>query len=1386
MADGRHFIPNMLSHNLRGLALDNSKKSRISSSDAKWSIIHSLTNSIDLVMLTETKTVLKTTQWANFFPLGRKFKPLTYSCTGLSDGIIIFGNTDSITNHTIDILQEGRAVLVQFKKNNYNYAIYTLYLSSSNYFNRMHTLHLVNDSISYIKRSHTQPKIILTGDFNIDLQKNPTRQDSKVISSILSSQNLTDLFLHNGFVTPTRIGDGLRANHQNTIDYFFISNELLDQYKNVFHTVTPFSDHVILNAHSSNPYKPPQPPTPHSFLFKHPLFRSEASNTLYAHHQTFLEEHQDFFHQTSTNSPLPDITIYLDWLEFISNHLDALNINFFNSHCTQPKQKQKSFQKQAKSIIKKVQKSETIENLTELQNLKNNYSDYVSQEARSRRANQQAKRATIYAKKSHPFAFLSFKNKSERKIRAIYDPSDQKELITDQSHIPQVFANFHSQKTAWKPNNHLYSDPNQTLNLTQHTPHNLPPNVDDILQQLGTSLDEIMPPLTTPHIDFFITTNEIKEALNSMQNGSCPGLSGRDKSYYAFLFDLFPNFFQGALNALISFPNLENSQHSWLKQRKIVFIPKKAKDLKNPANYRPISLLEVFYKLASKILANKLAPYLPDIVDTFQFGFVKQRCISTAQSTIQLLARELGKKDEATAMIFLDIAAAFDSVLPSTNRCILEHIFPNSHVPRLLCQLVQGGRAHVEIAGYRSNPFDLEVGTGQGDPASSFVYLVQHSFWIRLSQFLIHKHLPQANLKITVERPNHPQGDLDVNLDPVIFADDTVKFLQLDSISQARIYLRILKIGELLTGLKVNNQKTEIIIINKHKASDSFIQTYSQIGEITDEASHLGLQVKPTPALSTQATWEATHEKFKKTVTKFQSSTTGADLLHRRQLLQAVVGGAINHIFRVHAFPPDQVKKLDTLFIKALWRKNNPDGSQYGRIKIASKRIAQPYESGGLALPLIEHKSFLSFLNSFFTNIKYIKSHPTSFLAKALNFNPIMFYTNGSRNLDYTKNLMEKMFPSVTQEYLSKYQQFITKLEKHEDYYHIMPIVGNSYSTPSLAIKFEDILPNPDDIFDTSHPDLSPNHPWHLLCITTLTKHPTPTRRNRKTNYPLQFNEEWLSTKSSTTRSRLKHFLRKIRRDHNFYTKLRSHPTQNFLGYATSNPSYVTLAYKKIFLRCFTTPPSYHTRIRDKLDIPSESEFKSAYSAVKTTKQLDSLSKTHIIEVLNRTIRTPKLLKLTKIQDDDTCPRCPVIADSTHIATECDAAYMSNKTLLAFLNTHYPNSGITPTNFQFFIPSKKLGSRFNSQFLHLLASLSKLAFSIPFEPPDRVMYWSNTVFYAKILSTINATLALRKSCKWSFNMIEKFLSFFIECFDTIDDYAVNGSISHFRISAISA
>ena len=55
--------------------------------------------------------------------------------------------------------------------------------------------------------------------------------------------------------------------------------------------------------------------------------------------------------------------------------------------------------------------SDTIENLAEIENLKKQYSNFVSQAAKTRRVNQRAKRAIIYAKNSHLFASLSFKNK---------------------------------------------------------------------------------------------------------------------------------------------------------------------------------------------------------------------------------------------------------------------------------------------------------------------------------------------------------------------------------------------------------------------------------------------------------------------------------------------------------------------------------------------------------------------------------------------------------------------------------------------------------------------------------------------------------------------------------------------------------------------------------------------------------------------------------------------------------------------------------------------------------------------------------------------------------------------------------------------------------------
>ena len=113
-----------------------------------------------------------------------------------------------------------------------------------------------------------------------------------------------------------------------------------------------------------------------------------------------------------------------------------------------------------------------------------------------------------------------------------------------------------------------------------------------------------------------------------------------------------------SLNYAFKYGELSNSQ----KQAVITLIEKKGKDKRLVKNWRPISLVNVDAKLASKTLAKRLEKVLPEVIHFNQNAFVKGRTIFDAVRTIDDVIEYARYKDIPGILVAIDFEKAFDSL----------------------------------------------------------------------------------------------------------------------------------------------------------------------------------------------------------------------------------------------------------------------------------------------------------------------------------------------------------------------------------------------------------------------------------------------------------------------------------------------------------------------------------------------------------------------------------------------------------------------------------------------------------------------------------------------------------------------------------------------------
>ncbi|OBQ36005.1 MAG: hypothetical protein AN484_25945, partial [Aphanizomenon flos-aquae WA102] len=119
-----------------------------------------------------------------------------------------------------------------------------------------------------------------------------------------------------------------------------------------------------------------------------------------------------------------------------------------------------------------------------------------------------------------------------------------------------------------------------------------------------------LPQLTEQEQDIMqqeFTMDEVKEAIKEAKEVSAPGPTGQTIGFYKLIFMNIPHTMTEALNQLVFNQELAREQEfEWIQERKVVYIPKKPQP-KTPSDYRPLSMLEVLYKIPSRILARRLS-----------------------------------------------------------------------------------------------------------------------------------------------------------------------------------------------------------------------------------------------------------------------------------------------------------------------------------------------------------------------------------------------------------------------------------------------------------------------------------------------------------------------------------------------------------------------------------------------------------------------------------------------------------------------------------------------------------------------------------------------------------------------------------------------------------
>lgn len=845
---------------------------------------------------------------------------------------------------------EGRYLLLNIEIDGQTATLINIYAPTQNYpQEQIQLMDTIEDQLSDFQVQ----KAFFAGDLNIQLHQEHSQQSNSQKSTSNLRQNYIEKIgaLTKNYNTiniwrkknPTSTKGTFRRNAYTAhLDYWFIPQYLESSVTSVNIQTTSLSDHSMVTVELGLPNEDRGP----GFW---------QFNKLLLTDQHFVQEMRSHIQKVQQDH-FGDPSVKWEWIKF---KIKEFCIQYSIKRNRQNKSQVRELQNRFNQLEEYMDNTDSENARLEYQSIKRELSEIKQHQANGAIFRTRANWTMAGEKPTAYFLGLEKRKSKDKNISML--KNNQGRMLTNKNEILQYGKDFFET---------IYTE-----------------NTDSLAPLQGKFMsDESIPhisELSRIFINKKFSQQEFTSALNDLNINKTPGSDGLTVEFFRkFWPQLQPHFYNSIMHAL------ENGQLSHEQRTGLItLIPKKDLDRSQLANWRPITLLNVDFKIYSKAIAKRIQSCIKEVVHTDQTGFIRGRYIGENLINIQNIIQHQSANDTQSYLLALDYTKAFDTLRWDLIYEALALFKFGDFITSAIKLLFTSVKSRLINAGFASEVFYPQRGVRQGCCSSPSLFVLA----VELLAIMVRQSTEIRGIQIQDHQAKISQ-----------YADDATFFLS--DVQSLNALINLLDKFASLSGLKMNPRKSHLLLLGNHRHPPNTICGIN----ITDTVKILGIVFKN--GMSEDQHFQLNFAPLFAKMGKICDSWSNRNLSLKGKVtvLNSLITSILQYQCACSPTPARVSIDFKRMVTDFLWN--------FKRSRIAYTLLIQPISEGGLKLADLESRIYACHIKW----IIYLWHNPHSILAKTFLQatkqddirNSILAKTDWSKLLDPTYTFLQTIFHS--------------------------------------------------------------------------------------------------------------------------------------------------------------------------------------------------------------------------------------------------------------------------------------------------------------------------------------------------------------------------------------